>query len=116
MKIRGLDSLQRKLRRLGKVVEQATDAAAEEIAEEVAWDAEAMVPVDSGELRDSIEVEKTKDGYRVGPRDDVEHALFVEWGTSRSPAQPYMQPAAAGKQKKYRKVAAAEINRRVRRM
>jgi HK97 gp10 family phage protein len=50
-----------------------------------------VVPVDTGKLRDSISSEQAGNGYTVGPR-GVDYASYVENGTSRSPAQPYVAP------------------------
>lgn len=58
------------------------------LSEDVAGGARAMAPVDTGALRDSIAV--TENGVGVG----VPYASFVEYGTSDTPAQPYLRPAA----------------------
>jgi HK97 gp10 family phage protein len=51
------------------------------------------VPVDTGTLRDSIHQEIVSDlvGQLVA---DTDYAGYVEFGTSKMGAQPYMQPAA----------------------
>ena len=50
------------------------------------------VPVDSGRLRQSINVQKVDDGvYRVGT--NVEYAVHVEFGTRSQAPQPFMRPA-----------------------
>ena len=55
--------------------------------------ARALVPVDSGELRDSISA--APDG-RLGMRvmANAHHAVMVEYGTSKMAAHSYMLPAA----------------------
>lgn len=57
--------------------------------------AKTVVPVDTGNLKNSIQTQIEADGLTatVGPR-AVEYALYVEYGTSRMGAQPYMRPAA----------------------
>lgn len=66
----------------------ATDAAQARLADDVAELARQAVPVDTGVLQESIET----DGERVFT--DVAYAGFVEYGTSSTPAQPFMRPAA----------------------
>jgi HK97 gp10 family phage protein len=54
--------------------------------------ARLLAPVDTGRLRDSIQVDRIKwDLYRVST--GVEYAAFVEFGTRYMPAQPYLTPA-----------------------
>lgn len=65
-----------------------------QVAEHIQRRAKEFVPVDTGRLRDSIRITQTgKAAYNVGPGDEVEYAEYVEYGTSRTPAQPYMRPA-----------------------
>lgn len=48
--------------------------------------------VDTGHLRNSIGVQKIGEGaYRVGT--DVKYALYLEFGTRRMAARPFMRPA-----------------------
>lgn len=57
-----------------------------------------FVPVDTSKLKDSGRVEKISGGYRLvydaKNRSGVSYAGYVEYGTSRTPAQPYITPAA----------------------
>jgi HK97 gp10 family phage protein len=75
-----------------------------ELAEQIIEDAKALCPVDTGSLRRSIRYERDPDGGVViaagggsviNPRTrrEVDYAAYVEFGTSRSPAQPFLQPA-----------------------
>lgn len=79
---------------------ERTRAAAARIAEREAAlrannirnDAVAAAPVDTGRLRQSIGLQKRGEGhYRVGT--NVEYAPYVEYGTRRMAAQPFMRPA-----------------------
>lgn len=54
-------------------------------------EARRLAPVDTGRLRSSITVKRTPDGAVVGS--NVEYAPYVEYGTSRMAAQPYLRPA-----------------------
>jgi HK97 gp10 family phage protein len=66
----------------------------EEVAERVAEGAKERVPVDSGGLRDAIHVERTDDAIRVIAGDtDHFYGHFVEFGTTRRAARPFLTPA-----------------------
>jgi HK97 gp10 family phage protein len=63
-------------------------------AEGIARDAQGRVHVDSGDLRNSIHVEEGDGGfYVVGGDDDVFYGIFEEFGTTHSPAHPFLVPA-----------------------
>lgn len=51
-----------------------------------------LVPVETGRLRNSLMHEVKGLTLRVGSR-DVEYSMYVEYGTSRMRAQPYLRPA-----------------------
>ena len=106
----GLEALQRYL---AKTIPEAFEKAAMEALDEATRRgveyAKAVVPVDTGALRRSIRQEpkprREGDSYEAGisaggggvvnPKTgrEVDYAGFVEWGTSRAPAQPYLTPA-----------------------
>ncbi len=70
---------------------------ASEIVAKAAADIEArakqVVPVDTGNLKNSIQTEMDGDlSASVGT--NVEYAPYVEYGTSRMAAKPYLTPAA----------------------
>ena len=60
--------------------------------------ARSRAAVDTGAMRASVYAEPTANGSRFGAR--VPHAVFVEYGTSKMRAQPFIRPsmneAAAG--------------------
>ena len=73
--------------------------------------AKKEAPVDTGNLRNSIthaEEIKEKATY-VGT--NVEYATFVELGTSRSRAQPYLRPAATEHTTTYRNILKEELGK-----
>lgn len=59
--------------------------------------AREFCPVQTGRLRSSIQSVPGKDtqGPYVDVGTNVEYAPYVEFGTSRQPAQPYLRPALA---------------------
>jgi HK97 gp10 family phage protein len=72
---------------LEKPIEEALTAMGEILVSE----AKARCKVDTNRLRDSIEYEVNKDTLRVGT--NVEYAPFVELGTSKMAARPFLRPA-----------------------
>lgn len=101
-KLMSLDDLQNMLLELGqaagKVENNALKAAAQPIAKEMI----ILVPVstiDHKHIREDIQVSgvKTKDGVKyieIGPGKDTNwRAKFLEWGTSKMQAIPFVQPA-----------------------
>lgn len=84
----GLPQLLSRFAKAALLGEVAAKAAGDELARDVADEARRIVPVDTGRLRDSI----TTDGGRVFT--DAPYAIHVEYGTSDTPAEPFMRPAA----------------------
>jgi len=93
MTVRGGEQLTRNLRRLaGNERRQAQHDGLEAGARVVEAYAKIAAPVDTGALRNSIQVDSvTPIEAIIAPHTD--YAEFVEFGTSRMAAQPYMRPA-----------------------
>ena len=70
---------------------KAAKEIAVEITERIANDARKLAPVDTGNLRNSIRVEETRNGAEVGT--DVEYAPYVEYGHRGVPPHPFLGPA-----------------------
>jgi HK97 gp10 family phage protein len=64
--------------------------------------AKQLAPVDTGALQQSLGA-KPVSSTKVMVGSDVEHAPFVEYGTSVSAAQPYLTPAFAQAEATFRK-------------
>lgn len=70
------------------------------VAEEIAAIAQQLAPEDTGHLRDSISIKVTVTSgiirivCQTKDADHPEYSWFVEYGTSDSPAQPFLTPAA----------------------
>ena len=88
---------------LGQV---AATTATTVMSEDVASDARSRAPVDTGALRDSIDVQPGKVTV------SVPYAAFVEYGTSDTPAQPFLRPAADTVEDGHALGIAAEVMRR----
>jgi HK97 gp10 family phage protein len=85
-------------------IQRAIDRALEEIGLAAEGYAKRACPVDTGRLRNSIThvVEGSEDAVYVGT--DVEYAPYVELGTRRTAAQPFLRPAATGHGPTYRSI------------
>ena len=68
--------------------------ALEDCAFEVESRAQNIVPVDTGELQESIRHETDRDILEAKVGSDVEYSGYVELGTRKMAAQPYLRPAA----------------------
>jgi HK97 gp10 family phage protein len=84
--------------RFAQLAEEARRAAQDlvrDTASAIATTAQALAPVDTGALRDSIEVEHEAPMRSVvtAGNGDVDYAAYQEFGTSRMHAQPYLTPA-----------------------
>lgn len=81
-----------RLPELARNVRPRAIAVINEHARIVASLAKQLAPVDTGNLRDSIAVSETGLGT-VRVEVGAEYAHFVELGTTKSPAQPFLLPA-----------------------
>lgn len=80
-----------------ELIEQASDDAIERALEAIGLQAEGyakmLCPVDTGRLRNSITHTVDVAGQKAYVGTNVEYAAYVEFGTSKTRAQPYIQPA-----------------------
>lgn len=84
----GLNSL----RDLAPRVMEVVDAELNDAAEEIQFLAQELAPVRTGALKASIHVQRI-DHLALQVRADAPYAAYVEYGTSRMAAQPFMTPA-----------------------
>ncbi len=93
MTVTGSDTLRRNLARLaGNERRQAQTDGLEAGARIVETHSKLLCPVDTGFLRNSIQVDSvTANEAIIAPH--TEYAEHVEFGTERQAAQPYMRPA-----------------------
>ena len=96
IELSGMDQLLSRLERtnIETVKEKALKKGAEVIREEMATNA----PVLTGNLKENIEVSdmKTKNSseyVEVGPNKDAFYAKFIEFGTIKQKAKPFIEPA-----------------------
>jgi len=56
--------------------------------------AKAVVPVDTGALKNNIDTKVATDGLSAEVKTNMKYCEYVEFGTYKMAAQPYMTPAA----------------------
>ena len=66
--------------------------------------AQDIVPVKTGNLQASIRYNVDEDGYTVYIGTNVSYAAYVEFGTIKMDAQPYLRPAAQNHGSEYRAI------------
>lgn len=93
--IQGLDSWERWVESISQEIEDEIKQVVAETAYKVEADAKMLVPVDTGHLRRSIATAfpSGDKGFTAQIGTNVEYALFVEFGTSKQHAKPYLYPA-----------------------
>lgn len=66
--------------------------------------AKLLCPVDTGRLRNSISHAVDEDEKTVYIGTNVEYAPYVELGTSKQKAQPFLRPAATTHRDEYKQI------------
>ena len=64
--------------------------------------AKLLCPVDTGRLRNSLTHTRDDNAAYIGT--NVEYAAYVELGTSKSKAQPYLRPAIEDHTDEYKRI------------
>jgi len=91
--IKGNERLMRFLNELPLFIQRTGEQLSSDAADIATAEAKRLVPVRTGRLQRSIRKSHTQKGeYRVGS--SVPYAGFVEMGTRKMVAQPYLRPAA----------------------
>lgn len=92
-----------------KGIKSAINVALEKIGLLAEGYAQMKCPVDTGNLRASIthEVDAGEKAVYIGT--NVEYAPYVELGTSKMGAQPFLRPAATEHGSQYRQVIKREL-------
>lgn len=96
---------------VSRAIERAILVALEEIGLLCEGYAKKQCPVDTGRLRNSITHRVFNGGEKyviVGT--NVEYGKYVELGTSRQKAQPYLRPAANEHVEQYRRVVQSKLS------
>lgn len=93
--IQGLDRWNAWVGNITQEVEEEIKSVVEEHAFKIEAEAKRLVPVDTGYLRRSIATQFPTSGKGLTAYigTNVEYALFIEFGTSKQYAKPYLTPA-----------------------
>ena len=111
--IKGIGSLQAKLAKLDPLTRAGMVAGVYKAGLKVEGDAKMMAPVDTGALRNSITTSgrTTADGAQASVGTSLEYAPYVELGTSRASAQPYLQPSLQKNKRTAQQIVVSEIRK-----
>ena len=88
-----------------KASREAIEAALEAMGMQCVNYAFLKCPKDTGRLANSIDKQVSPDEQCVYIGTNVEYAAYVEMGTSRMTARPYIKPAIEEHSSEYRKIA-----------
>jgi HK97 gp10 family phage protein len=118
VKITGVAAARRAFARLTRDVHEAQEDVAEKWAEHTERGAQARVPLDTGNLGSAIESRVKGEGAdadaQVGVwEDDAFYGQFVEFGTEKQVAQPFLYPAATEANREVPRWTAEAINERL---
>jgi HK97 gp10 family phage protein len=98
---RGFDVVSRKLAKLPDALTETLRRELNAAGLKILNEAQARVPIKSGALLEALSIKITKKGLRVSvgvqgavTKRRVPYFFWVEFGTKRTKAQPYLQPAA----------------------
>ena len=117
VEIKGLDSLMRKLDRMGGNVLDALDKAVRETALVAQGDARQNAPVDTGALKGSIstEFDRNAESSTGTVYTNIEYGLYQEMGTVNMAAHPYMMPALNANKSTFEHLARNELETAIKR-
>lgn len=92
--LEGLSQVKAKLDKLPEDVDKKVADLINKTAINIQNNAKRLAPVDTGRLRSSIRIRFYRDnGPAADIYTDVEYAAYLEFGTKRMSARPYMTPA-----------------------
>lgn len=109
--IKGLSSLQAKLSKIDPLTKSAMERGVRRAGLKVEGDAKMVTPVDTGALRSSINTtsSSTANSATATVGSNLEYAAYVELGTSKSSAQPFLQPSLQKNKKVATQIVMTEI-------
>lgn len=102
IELTGVDEILNRLQQMGENVGRLENKALKNAAEPVLEDAKANVPIRTGKLKEGLKIGKikNKDGVKYilvgvdrGDNSEIFYGKFIEFGTSKRAAHPFLQPA-----------------------
>lgn len=116
-RIEGLDRLKKRLARLPARMKAEVRASLEKSADELVAMQKRLVPVDDGDLRDSIRWEGGRHELSIDVKagdNKAFYARFVEFGVLARPASPFFFPAFRASRKRIKGRTARAVRKAVR--
>lgn len=103
MKIKGLDQFMNHLNGVENRLNDSVKQAVKQNALEMETKAKMLAPVDTGNLRRNINtsVKESSDSISAEVASNAEYSIYVEYGTSKQQAQPFMNPAFVAQQTQF---------------
>lgn len=92
-----------------EAIRRAKERALERMGSEAEGYAKDLCPVDTGNLQNSINHKVSGDYVYIGT--NVEYAAYVELGTSRQKAKPYLKPAVADHKQTFQNILSDEMKK-----
>src|SRR5690625_4185130 len=96
LEFEGIDELMQRIEQMGNEADKYAEEALKKAGETLQKAVKERVPVDTGNLRNHIELSDVKDNsidVYVDQQGKAYYGVMVEEGTSKMRAQPYMYPA-----------------------
>ncbi|AKA72342.1 HK97-gp10 family putative phage morphogenesis protein [Clostridium scatologenes] len=102
IELTGVDEILNKLQEIGANVGRLENKALKNAAEPVLEDSKANVPVRTGKLKKGLKITNVKKkeeikyilvGVDKGDNSEIFYGKFIEFGTSKRSAHPFLQPA-----------------------
>ncbi len=101
-----------KLKEIGNKAEKVIEKALEESAEIIREEASNKAPRRTGRLKKGITVSKVKDSsIDIGPAKKDFYGRFLEFGTVKMSARPFLRPALDTKKKEVKAKFIEEVKR-----
>ena len=119
IELTGVDEILNKLQQMGINISRLENKALKNAAEPVLQDAKANVPVRTGKLKKGLKITnvKKKEGVKYilvgvdrGDNSEIFYEKFIEFGTSKMSARPFLQPAYEKNKDNIRKTIANTLN------
>lgn len=117
--VKGAEDIIRRLDLVGAAAMPQTQAAVAEAAKVIRDEAASRVRKRTGTLARSITIDEPKRkepheaSVRIGPSKEGFYGMFLELGTSKMPAYPFLVPALKASRAQLRKAIVEELRKRL---
>ncbi len=122
--LEGMDDIVKKLEAMGKkagrIENQALRSAAEPVLKDMKDKINEKELIRTGKLKEGLKISKVKKklgtkyvevGIGKGDISNIFYGKFLEWGTSKIEATPFMQPAIENNQEQIKETIKAELKK-----